>query len=139
MTPIRVLLVDDSSEFLEAVARFLSSDGRIELIGSTYSGQEVLQKVPDVKPDLILLDIAMPDMNGLELTRRIKAQPGAPRVIILTLYDNSEYRSAAGAVQADGFVAKSELGEQLLPLIHSLSYQQDPTRKKSGQHRKALP
>jgi DNA-binding NarL/FixJ family response regulator len=135
MNPIRVLLVDDSSEFLDAVARFLSSDGRIELIGSTYSGQEVLQKVPDVRPDLILMDIAMPDMNGLELTRRIKAQPGAPRVIILTLYDNSEYRSAAGDVEADGFIAKSELGEQLLPLIHSLSYQQDPTRTKSGQHR----
>jgi DNA-binding NarL/FixJ family response regulator len=126
MNPIRVLLVDDSLEFLEAVARFLSSDKRIELIGTTLSGQEVLRKVPDVKPDLILMDIAMPDISGLELTRRIKAQPDAPLVIILTLYDNNEYRSAAGAVQADGFIPKSELGEQLLPLIHSLSYHQAP-------------
>jgi DNA-binding NarL/FixJ family response regulator len=126
MNPIRVLLVDDSLEFLEAVARFLSADKRIELIGTTLSGQEVLKKVPDVKPDLILMDIAMPDISGLELTRRIKAQPDAPLVIILTLYDNNEYRSAAGAVRADGFIPKSELGEQLLPLIHSLSYHHAP-------------
>ena len=62
----------------------------------------------------------MPSMNGLEATRQIKALPGAPCVVILTLQDNPEYRLAAESVRADGFIAKSEFGTQLLPLIHTL-------------------
>lgn len=120
MSSIRTLLVDDSPQFLEATKRFLSSDPHIEIVGSTLSGKEALEKIATLNPDLVLIDLAMPDMNGLETTRQIKALPGAPQVIILTLYDNQEYRTAGQAVQADGFIAKSELGANLLPLIHLL-------------------
>lgn len=120
MSSIRTLLVDDSPQFLEAAMRFLSSDPHIEIVGSTLSGKEALEKVISLNPDLVLIDLAMPDMNGLETTRHIKSQPGAPQVIILTLYDNSEYRTASESVRADGFVAKSDFGADLLPLIHGL-------------------
>jgi DNA-binding NarL/FixJ family response regulator len=120
MAPIRVLLVDDNLEFLDATERFLSTDSWLEIIGHTLSGEEALKKTSSLNPDLVLMDLAMPQMNGLETTRLIKALPDAPRVIILTLYDNSEYRSASEAVHADGFIAKSDLGIQLLSLIHNL-------------------
>jgi len=120
MPTIRVLLVDDNPEFLDATERFLASDSWLEVIGHTLSGEEALERASSMKPDLILMDLAMPKMNGLETTRHIKAMPDAPRVIILTLYDNSEYRSASEAVRADGFIAKSDLGIQLISMIHNL-------------------
>jgi DNA-binding NarL/FixJ family response regulator len=118
--PVRLFLVDDSPAFLEAAVCFLSADPDIEIVGLALSGREALEQVNRLHPDLVLMDLAMPGMNGLEVTRHLKAQSGAPRVVILTLYDNTEYRAASESVGADGFVAKSEFGTQLLPLIHRL-------------------
>jgi CheY-like chemotaxis protein len=118
--PRRVFLVDDSEEFLDSATHFLTADPKIEIVGRASSGRGALEQVPVLKPDLVLMDLNMPEMNGLEATRQLKSQPDGPRVIILTLHDNPEYRAAAEAVQADGFVAKTELGLQLLPLIQEL-------------------
>lgn len=120
MTLIRTLLVDDSPEFLEAAGRFLSSDAHIQIVGLSLSGQQAIEQVNELNPDLVLIDLGMPGISGLETTQRIKSLSRAPRVIILTLHDNPEYRAASLAVQADGFVPKSEFGVQLLPLIHTL-------------------
>lgn len=117
MPPLRILLVDDSPAFLESAARFLSRDVRFEIIGRALSGSEAVAQVGLLDPDLILMDLAMPGMNGLEATRLIKEQPDAPCVVILTLSDSTEYRVAAEAVGADGFVTKSEFGTALLPLL----------------------
>lgn len=116
----RILLVDDNLGFLESAGHFLALDRQIEIVGRAPSGQEALRQVAQLKPDLVLMDLAMPEMDGLEATRQIKKLPDAPRVIILTLHDNAEYRAAAKAAQADGFIAKSEFGTQLLPLIHAM-------------------
>ncbi len=120
MPSLRILLVNDNFTFLESATRFLATDARLEIIGRVLSGGEALEQVPRLCPDLVLMDLSMPGMNGLEATRRIKAQPSAPYVIILTLNDSKEYRAAALAVGADGFVTKSEIGTALLPLLHSL-------------------
>lgn len=117
---IRTIVVDDSPEFLEAAQRFLQSDTQIELIGKAHSGKEALELVIQNKPDLVLMDLTMPGMGGLEATRNIKALKNPPQVIILTLYDNSEYRTASQSVQADGFVSKSDFGSELLPLIRTM-------------------
>lgn len=117
---IRTLLVDDSSEFLEAAQRFLNSDPQIEICGILRSGQEAVDAVKRLHPDLVLMDLAMPGMNGLAATRQIKALADPPLVIILTLYDHAEYRLASEAVDADDFITKSEFGSELLPLIHRL-------------------
>ncbi len=116
----RIFLVDDSPDFLECAVNFLAADPEIEVVGRASSGRGALEQVPVLKPDLVLMDLTMPEMNGLEATRHLKAQSDGPRVIILTLHDNPEYRAAAEAVRADGFVTKSELGLQLLPAIHAL-------------------
>ena len=120
MPPTSTFLVDDSPSFLQSAARFLAADERIEVVGVALSGQDALEQVAKLKPDLVLMDLNMPGMNGLEATRRLKAEPDPPRVVILTLNDTEEYRQAATEAQADGFVAKSDLGQKLLPLLESL-------------------
>lgn len=120
MIPVSTLIVDDSPSFLQSAVRFLSMDGRVDVIGLALSGADAVIQVQQLRPDLVLMDLAMPGMNGLEATRAIKAGSNPPSVIILTLHDTPEYRTAAREAQADGFVAKSDFGVKLLPLIESL-------------------
>lgn len=120
MASIRILLVDDNREFLEAAADFLATDPDLDIVGQLTSGRDALDRVASLKPDLVLMDLAMPDMSGLEATKHLKSRPDAPRVAIVTLHDNPEYRASAKKVSADGFISKSEVGTQLLPLIHAL-------------------
>lgn len=120
MKSIRTLLVDDNPEFLEAAKRFLSSERHFNVIGTALSGEEAIDQVNKLRPDLVLIDLAMPGMNGLEATQRIKSEPDCPRVIILTLYNTPAYREASYSVGADGFVTKSDFGVSLLPLIETI-------------------
>ena len=120
MVPLRILLVDDSAEFLESAARFLTMYQELLLVGSASSGRDAIAQAAELKPDLVLIDLAMPELNGLETTRLLKARAEAPRVVIMTLYDNAEYRAAAREVAADGFIAKSAMRSQLFPMIASL-------------------
>lgn len=121
MQPLRILLVDDSLPFLESATRFLSEEACLEIVGRASSGKEALEQVMRLHPDLVLMDLAMPGMNGLEATRQIKLQGDAPYIIVLTLSDSNEYRIAAEAVGADGFVSKSDFSTALLPLILSFT------------------
>jgi DNA-binding NarL/FixJ family response regulator len=120
MKPLRILLVDDSAEFLESAARLLMLHPELCIVGRAASGSAALEQVAALHPDLVLMDLAMPGMNGLETTRQIKAQSSAPLVVIMTLYDVAEYRMAARNATADGFIAKSSIRSQLLPLLSSL-------------------
>lgn len=117
---IRVLMVDDSPEFLVWAIRFLSLDPAIEIVGTASAGGDAIKQVVLFHPDVVLMDVSLPDMTGLQATQQIKAQPNAPCVIISTLHDNAEYRVAAEAVSADGFVAKSDISTDMLPLIYKL-------------------
>ncbi len=117
---MRILLVDDNPKFLETASRFLSVVPEVEVVGCVVSGRAAVEQAQQLQPDLVLMDLVMPEMDGLAATREIKAQPDAPRVIIVTLHNHQEYRAAAEAVGADGFLSKSEFGAQLLPLIRGL-------------------
>ena len=117
---IRVLIVDDSSAFLASTSDLLKTDPQIEVVGLAQSGKDAVQRVDELQPDLVLMDLVMPGINGLAATRLIKAKSLATRVIILTQHDDPVYRFQAEAVNADGFVAKSEIHTGLLPLIHAI-------------------
>lgn len=118
MPPLRTLLVDDSWDFLDSAEHFLSLDpSMVEVIGRASSGAEALEQADILHPDLVLMDLSMPGMNGLEATRRLKSRASPPRVVILTLHDEPEYRDALNAAQADGYVLKGEMGSELLPLL----------------------
>jgi CheY-like chemotaxis protein len=119
MPRVRVLLVDDSPACRKVTARLLTSDPRIELVGLAASGAEALERVAALKPDIVLMDWVMPRMDGLEATRRIKAQSDAPLVLMLSCHDNDEYQNAAAA-HADGFLPKAKCAALLLPTILQL-------------------
>ena len=100
--------------------QLLTSDHQIEVVGQAESGEAAIAQVQRLNPDVVVMDLAMPEMNGLEATRHLKRFPQPPKVILLTLYDNSEYSMAARLAGADGFITKSEAGAALLLLIHKL-------------------
>jgi DNA-binding NarL/FixJ family response regulator len=127
MTQIRILLVDDSPDFLQAAAHFLGSDPCLQIIGRAQAAEDALELLPALEPDLVLMDLALPGMNGLEATRRLKELASPPVVILLTMHNLEEYRLAAPQARADGFVTKSEFGVDLLPLIHRLFNLPDST------------
>ncbi len=117
MSLIRLLLVDDNWEFLIAAQNYLQNQENLQVVGLANSGEAALQMVAALQPDLMLVDLAMPRLSGLEVIRRIKTDYPTIRLILLTLHDLPEYRLAAADVGADGFVSKAQLYEQLLPAI----------------------
>lgn len=120
MTNIRVLLVDDYPDFIDSVSQFLSTNPQIEIVGRASSGQQALEQVSQLAPDLVLMDLVMPGMSGLEATSLLKARSDTPRVVIITLHDNLAYRNAAKAAGADSFVCKDEVSERLGAVVHEL-------------------
>ena len=117
---MRIVVADDNASFLDAVAGFLGREPGFEVVGRAGSGHEAVRAAETTAPDLILMDMVMPGMNGLETTRLIKARPSAPRVIVVTVHEAPGYRDAAYAAGADGFVAKSGIGRMLVPAIRAL-------------------
>src|ERR1035437_6060397 len=116
----QVLLVDDNQDFLKAAKRFLRAVPGLELVGEATSGDQAVELTAALHPDLVLMDFAMPGMNGPAATRRIKQQPNAPKVIILTLHSRPEFRALAKDAGADGFLQKEDLVVELPPLLASL-------------------
>lgn len=120
MHAIRVLLVDDNAAFASAATRFVNSLPRVEVLACATSAAAGLAQTARLAPDLVLMDVVMPGMSGLEAARRIKQGVDAPKTVILTLHDTEAYRSAAKAAGADGFIAKGDLVADLPPLLESL-------------------
>jgi two-component system nitrate/nitrite response regulator NarL len=120
MTPIRTLLVDDSVHFLGAARSFLSGRPGLQVVDDVVSGREALLQAGPLQADLILLDLNMAGLNGLETARRLKALPAPPKIVVVSYHDASEYRRAALAAGADAFVSKTEFAQALLPVIAAL-------------------
>jgi CheY-like chemotaxis protein len=110
---IGVLVVDDSEFFARVAAAFVQQHPDYEVLGIAGSGFEALERVGRQRPDLVLMDLKMPVLDGLEAIRRIKALPAAPKAIAMTLEDCPETEASAFAAGADAFVAKKDLGEKL--------------------------
>lgn len=120
MKPLRILVVDDNAAFLESVTRFLANNPGIEIVGKVSSGREAVDQTSALKPDLVLIDLMMSEMNGLEATRLLKQLPDPPTVIVVSLHDDPSFRIAAQGAGADGFLPKRLLPTQLIPLLEKL-------------------
>ena len=121
MDPIRVLLVDDSAVFLRVAVEFLEEQDDLLVVGTACSGLEALDQAPHLQPDIILLDLRMPGLSGLETLPRLLALLPTVGIIVLTLEDLAVYRRAALAAGADDFVAKDKTVTELLPAIRRLA------------------
>jgi DNA-binding NarL/FixJ family response regulator len=117
MDPVRVLLVDDSSVLLSRITDFLAQYEEVVVVGTATSGEEALAQAKVQRPQMILLDLRMPGMSGLEAIPHLRAILPEAAIIILTLYDIDVYRQAALAAGADAFIPKRALHTDLLPAI----------------------
>lgn len=103
---IRTVIVDDSPFIVESLEGFFREQDGFEVVGVAETGVEGVERVAELQPDLVVMDVRMPGMDGLEATRRIKEGKERPVVIILTLEDSAAARAAAKAAGADDFVSK---------------------------------
>ncbi len=115
--PIRVAIVDDQPLLRAGFSMILRSEDGIELVGEAANGVEAIQLVADAEPDVVLMDIRMPEMDGIEATRQIVADDHPPAVLILTTFDNDEYVYASLQAGASGFLLKDAPPEDLLSAI----------------------
>ena len=114
---IGTLIVDDDAGFRQRVKQLLASEPDIEIIGEAADGREAILRAGELKPDLILMEVRMPGMNGVDATRQLKAEMPQLKVIMLTIFDLQEYREAAKASGASGYVIKKSLIQDLVPAI----------------------
>jgi DNA-binding NarL/FixJ family response regulator len=117
-SPLRILLADDNPAILEVVKRMLQDD--FVVVAAVTDASSVLQQVPDLEPDIIILDISMNDLNGFEVTRRLKATPCKSKIIFLTVHEDFEFVRAAFDSGASGYVFKSRLNTDLRPAIQAV-------------------
>lgn len=117
---IRVLVVDDSAQMVRLLSTFLETLAGIEVVGTASDGIGALQQAESLSPDLILMDLQMPRLGGLEATRQLRKQFPAIRVIIVTSHDTEEARKASLAAGANAYVAKDRLKRDLTVEISHL-------------------
>jgi DNA-binding NarL/FixJ family response regulator len=118
---IRVLLVDDERLLRTGFAMILRSEPDLEVVGEAADGQEAVRSAAALQPDVVLMDIRMPGLDGLEATRQILAADNPPRVLVLTTFDLDSYVYAALAAGASGFLLKDTPEDQLIGAIRAVA------------------
>jgi DNA-binding NarL/FixJ family response regulator len=117
MSPVRVLLVDDQTLFREALAMLLGVRADVEVVGEAGDGDEALRRVAELAPDVVLMDLRMPVLNGIAATRRVHVEHPAVRVIALTTFDDDEEVFAALRAGAVGYLLKDVSSERLVEAV----------------------
>jgi DNA-binding NarL/FixJ family response regulator len=118
--PIRVLLADDHVLVRQGIREFLEDEDDIEVIAEANNGLEAVRLAQERQPDVAILDIRMPEMTGVEATRRIKAQSPGVRVLVLTAYDDDPYVFAVLQAGADGYVLKTSSADELVRAVRTV-------------------
>ena len=118
---IRVLVADDQSMVRAGFRMLLAGEENIEVVAEAANGLEAVDKAARFHPTVVLMDIRMPELDGLEATRRILAADNAARILILTTFDLDEYIYEALKAGASGFVLKDDPPEQLIAAIHTVA------------------
>ena len=117
---IRVVLVDDQALFRAGIRMLIASQPDLEVVGEAGNGQEAIDVVRTTRPDVVMMDIRMPVMDGLTATAEILARPDAPRVVMLTTFDLDEAAARAIRQGASGFLLKDADPEFLLAAIRTV-------------------
>ncbi|HVW89754.1 MAG TPA: response regulator transcription factor [Gaiellaceae bacterium] len=115
--PVRVVIADDQRLFAEALEAILSTDARISVVGRAADGASAVDLVRDERPDVVLMDIAMPVMDGIEAAEKIRVEAPDTRVIVLTGSEAPKDVSRARAAGAAGYVTKDQIAGDLLRAI----------------------
>jgi DNA-binding NarL/FixJ family response regulator len=114
---VRVLLADDQPLMLVALTILLGDTDDLEVVGQAGDGREAVRLVRQLRPDVVVMDIRMPGMDGIEATRQTTAEPAPPKVLVLTTFDDDEYVYGALRAGASGFLLKSMTLDAILDAI----------------------
>jgi two-component system nitrate/nitrite response regulator NarL len=117
---MRILIVDDSELVRRGVKALISSEKTWEVCGEAGDGREGIQKARELQPDLVLLDLSMPDVNGLEVARHLRQDLRTTKILIMSQNDPLELLPPAIAAGADGVIDKSRIGSDLLAAIKNI-------------------
>ena len=118
---IRLLLADDHAVVRSGLRMLLEAQPDMTIIGEAETGQEAIRRVAELSPDVVLMDIEMPGMNGIEATRRIKASAPAAAVLALTMYEDDQYFFEMLRAGASGYVPKRAAPDELVSAIRAVS------------------
>jgi DNA-binding NarL/FixJ family response regulator len=118
---VRVLIVDDQLPFREASRMVVEMTDGFEVTGEAENGEQAIALVEELKPDLVLMDVQMPGMDGVETTRRITSVPNPPVVVVMSTHESGDYVDVAIAAGAVGFVPKSQFGLDTLDEMWTLA------------------
>ena len=117
MSPVRILIADDDPLFLDALEAILGIEAQIEIAGRAFDGEEATRLARELGPDVVLMDLSMPVVDGFEASRRIRAEATAPVVIVLTGSSNAEDVEKARAAGAAGYVTKDRIAQDLVRTV----------------------
>lgn len=120
MPKIRVLVVDDHAMFREGIRALLEGCDDVEIVGEATEGREAIEKVHQLAPHVVLMDIAMPVMGGLEATRRIHKETPETKVLVLTQHEDSEYILSMLRAGAKGFISKTATASELVSGVRTV-------------------
>lgn len=115
----RILLAEDHTILREGLRAILSAESDLEVVGEATDGREAIRRAEELKPDVVILDLSMPRMNGLEALREVKRAAPETRILILTVHKTEEYVFAALEAGADGYVLKESTSAELLLAVRS--------------------
>jgi DNA-binding NarL/FixJ family response regulator len=121
VTPVRVLLVDDDDLMRAGLTAVLSSDETIEVVGEASDGHAAVERATALRPDVVLMDVRMPSLDGIAATREVLAVSPDVRVVILTTFEQDDYIFGALSAGASGFLLKRTRPEDLIAAIHTIA------------------
>jgi DNA-binding NarL/FixJ family response regulator len=121
MTPLRVLIVDDDDLMRAGLQAVLSSDETVEVVGEAADGRQGIEMTRRLAPDVVLMDVRMPDLDGIAATRQIVAAGPRTRILILTTFSDDDYVFGALSAGASGFLLKRTQPEHLIAAIHTVA------------------
>ncbi|MBN2118359.1 MAG: response regulator [Anaerolineales bacterium] len=130
---IRVMIVDDVSETRENVRKLLQFESDVDVVGAARTGKEAIQLAQDLNPDVVLMDINMPDMDGISATEAIRAKQPAVQVVILSVQGDQNYMRRAMLAGARDFLTKPPLGDELISAIRRAGSMAQSEREKNAQ------
>jgi len=118
--PIKVLLVDDHAVVRDGIRARLESSSDFEVVGEAVNGREAIQKVEELEPDVVLMDISMPVMNGMDAARYLRESHPETKVVILTMHEHKEYIQGVIRCGAQGYIVKDVTAQEMISAIKTV-------------------
>ncbi len=121
LTKIKLVVAEDNATVRRGIRSLLNKSQEIEVVGEATNGREALRLVGEIEPDILLLDVEMPDLNGIQVARMLKESGNATRILVLSAYDDQEYIRGMFLNGASGYLLKDEAPERIVDAIKGIA------------------